>query len=205
MSLRQVLPLLVIAFLVGSLFRLYAEFGIGFFRMFGTLGIVVMGVLATRLVTGWQLGAAAAELESVFKRLPAPWRAMRTGSGGSSPGWTGFVGGPGGTLAVATCAVANYARGRSLKRSLAPSVRRAKQLAGAVPEGFPEPVVPCVVLLRRRADKEAEQAAGPGVRVLDLDGVAALATGPVGESEPLAAGDRREKPAGGGAVEGPVR
>src|SRR5690606_30844877 len=153
----RVIPLLVVAFLVGSLFRLANEFGVGLFRMFGTFGIAVMGVLATRLVTGWQLEGAFQELTGQLKGLPPGWRVE--GARGDEKQWQGYLVGPGKTLAVVTTPVANYSRGRSLTRALERAAKQAEALAAARGESGPEPT-PCVLLLRRRADGEARQAGG---------------------------------------------
>jgi len=166
----RVIPLLVVAFIVGSLFRMANEFGVGLFRMFGTFGIAVMGVLATRIVTGWQVEGALRELGALLKRRPQGWRVED--ASGDDRSWQGCLAGQGRTLAVVTTPVANYSRGRSLARALGAAAARAKALAAARQATDERPVTPCVVLLRRRADDEAQSAAGD-VLVLDLDGLAA--------------------------------
>jgi len=164
----RVIPLLVVAFIVGSLFRMANEFGVGLFRMFGTLGIVVMGVLATELLTSWQLEGALRELQALLKALPDGWQVK--GAQGDSRSWQGYLVGHGRVLAVVTSPVANYARGRGLVRALERAAAKARALAQARQDG--QPATPCVLLLRRRADEEARRSV-PGMLVVDLEGLAA--------------------------------
>lgn len=172
LSARQVVPLFVTAFVVGALFRLYAATGVGFYRMFGTLGIVLIGWMGARIVTGWQLKDATAGMKEVLERLPAGWRAVERGVPIGLLGWQGYLIGPAQTLAVTTLPVPNYAKGRGLRRSIAEGFARAQALVETAPSGpIVFPVVPCVVLLRRRADAEAQAAAPPGGLVLDVDGL----------------------------------
>ncbi|HEY8417490.1 MAG TPA: hypothetical protein VIK93_05595 [Limnochordales bacterium] len=177
----RVIPLLVVAFAVGSLFRLANEFGVALFRMFGTMGIAVMGIMATRIVTGWQLEGALRELQRLLKKLPEGWRVE--GARGDHQSWRGYLVGPGQALAVVTSPVANYSRGRGLARALQRASAEAQAWAAARTPGDDAVVAtPCVLLLRRRADDDARRAAG-GVMVMDLEGLAAV----VGQ----AAGDGR--------------
>lgn len=164
----RVVPLLVVAFIVGSLFRMANEFGVGLFRMFGTLGIAVMGLLATQLLTSWQLEGALRELEALLKALPEGWKVK--GARGDSRSWQGYLIGPGRVLAVVTSPVADYARGRGLVRALERAAARAHALAQA--RQGAQPATPCVLLLRRRADEEARRSVS-GVLVVDLEGLAA--------------------------------
>lgn len=163
----RVIPLLVVAFIVGSLFRMANEFGVGLFRMFGTFGIAVMGALATQIVTAWQVEGAVRELHELLKKLPEGWKV--TGARGDSRRWRGYIVGPGRVLAVVTTPVANYARGRGLSRALERAAAEARALADARSQG--QPATPCVLLLRRRADEEARLKAA-GALVLDLEGLA---------------------------------
>lgn len=177
-SARQLAALLLTAFLVGALFRLYNETGVGFYRMFGTLGIVVMGWIGVRIVTSWQLKDATAGMQDVLDALPEGWRALERGAPIGVLGWQGYIVGPKGTLAVTTLPTPNYAKGRSLRRSLRQGFVRAEALAETAPrDEVVFPIVPCVVLLRRRADEEARAAAPQGGLVLDVDGLKGWVTG----------------------------
>ncbi|HLT59214.1 MAG TPA: hypothetical protein VKZ69_10665 [Limnochordales bacterium] len=172
----RAVPLLVVAFAVGSLFRLYNEFGIGFFRMFGTLGIAVMGMMASRLLTSWQLEAAVKELQRQLAALPEGWRVKAVRGSGPTM-WQGYLVGPDRTWAVVTSPVANYSRGRGLVRALRQAAQRARALAAEGQQLGPQgAVAPCVVLLRRRADEGARRAV-PGILVVDVEGLAAAVAG----------------------------
>jgi len=76
---RQLAPLLLTAFVVGALFRMYSVTGIALYRMFGTLGIVVAGWLAVRIVNSWQLKDATAGMHEVLDALPESWQALERG------------------------------------------------------------------------------------------------------------------------------
>jgi len=168
----RVIPLLVVAFAVGSLFRLANEFGVALFRMFGTMGIAVMGVLATRIVTGWQLEGAVRELHGFLGKLPEGWRVER--AAGDQQSWRGYLVGPGQVLAVVTSPVANYSRGRGLARALERAAAEARAWAASWAGGGEAPrATPCVLLLRRQADDDARRAV-KGIVVTDLDGLAAV-------------------------------
>ena len=58
------------ALIVGSLFRGYAQTHVGFFRMFGTIGLVLIGYFATRTFYALQEGEALDRLAAALKRLP---------------------------------------------------------------------------------------------------------------------------------------
>ncbi len=88
---RQLAPLLIAAFMVGALFRMYNMTGIGFYRMFGTLGIVVVGWLGVRIVTSWQLKDATAGMQEVLDALPESWRALERGAPIGVLGWQGYL------------------------------------------------------------------------------------------------------------------
>lgn len=173
-SARQLVPLLLAAFIVGGLFRLYNLSGSGLFRMFGTLGIVIMGWLATRIVQSWQLQDASAGVQEVLDGIPASWQALERGAPIGVIGWQGYLVGPHETLAVTTLTTANYVKGSRLHANVRRGVVRAAALAEVAPsDRVVFPVIPCVVLLRRRADEEAQQTVDEDVLLLDVDGLAA--------------------------------
>lgn len=171
-SARQLAPLLIVAFIVGGLFRLYNISGTGLYRMFGTMGIVVMGFLGTRIVQSWQLHDASAGMRDVIDNLPAGWQALERGAPIGVIGWQGYLVGADRTLAVTTLTVANYVKGRRLRQTLRRGVVRAEALAEAAPaRHIVFPIVPCVVLLRRRADEETQLGVEDDMLVVDVDGL----------------------------------
>lgn len=102
------------AFVVGSLFRLYSEFGIGFYRMFGTLGVVILGAMFSRIIVTAQLGEGEREIKEAVRRLPEEcdvWRLTREGA-------DRVILGPAGGVVLLASNVAQYARGWGLRRSL---------------------------------------------------------------------------------------
>lgn len=121
-------PLLVIAFFVGSLFRLYIETGIGFFRMFGTLGIVVLGAVASRIIVRAQLDEGERLIHSAMQNLPPECDVWRL-SGRTADR---AVSGPNGTVILLTSNIAHYARGWGLHRSLERLTARMERAAEVV-------------------------------------------------------------------------
>lgn len=212
-SARQLVPLLLAAFVVGGLFRLYNITGIGFYRMFGTFGIVIMGWLGTRIVQSWQLEDASAGMQEVLQALPEGWRALERGAPIGLLGWQGYIVGQEETLAVTTMTTANYVRGARLRGQLRRGVTRALALTEvAPPEHVVFPVTPCVVLLRRRADEEVRESEPEDVLFFDVDGFARYFTEPkgAGTDETAAAKATGEVPteaaqteAAGGPPDGP--
>lgn len=171
-SARQLVPLFAVAFVIGALFRMYNVTGIGFYRMFGTFGIVVIGVLGTRIVSSWQLKDATAGMKEVLDSLPARWQPLERGAPIGVLGWQGYLVSQSGSLAVTTLPVPNYSKGRSLRRAIERGVIRAEALAETAPtKHVVYPVTPCVVLLRRRADDEARAGVPPETLVMDVDGL----------------------------------
>lgn len=176
-SARQLAPLLIVAFIVGGLFRLYNISGVALYRMFGTIGIVVLGFLGTRIVQSWQLHDASAGMQDVLKALPAGWQALERGAPIGVLGWQGYLVGPNHTLAVTTLTTANYVKGGRLQRMLDRGTIRAEALAEVAPKDrVVFPLVPCVVLLRRRADEETQQNVRDDLIIVDVDGLSAYLT-----------------------------
>lgn len=167
---RQLIPLLLAAFVVGGLFRMHNITGIGLYRMFGTIGIVIMGWLGTRIVQSWQLQDASAGMQDVLERLPEDWLALERGAPIGLLGWQGYVVGEDKTLALTTLTTANYVKGGRLWSQLRRGVTRALALAEVAPaKHVVFPVVPCVVLLRRRADGDAREGVPEEVKLFDVE------------------------------------
>lgn len=60
----------ITAILVGSLFRGYNQTQVGFLRMFGTIGLVVIGYFTTRAFYAFQEGEALERLKGALADLP---------------------------------------------------------------------------------------------------------------------------------------
>lgn len=182
-SARQLAPLLIVAFIVGSLFRLYNISGVALYRMFGTMGIVLLGFLGTRIVQSWQLDDASAGMQEVIDGLPEGWQALERGAPIGVLGWQGYFVGPEQTFAVTTLATANYIKGRRLGGQMRRGMARAVALAEVAPDKHVVfPVVPAIVLLRRVADSEAQRFVDEDVSLFDIDGLVAYFAEP--ETEP---------------------
>lgn len=73
---------LLVALVVGSLFQAYAATGVGFFRMFATIGLVFVGFFATRFFYALQENDALDRLHAALAELP---ESMVAGAGISLP------------------------------------------------------------------------------------------------------------------------
>lgn len=158
----------VLALAVGTLFQLYDQTGVGFFRMFGTLGVGVMGFVAATTFSVLQIEGARRELGQTLAES-AEFKAHRA----PKDLFASFVRaehvlvGEAGSLLVATSAVPNF-RGRRYLRRVALAADRVAEWARAMSTDAAAPVRPVLVLLRRRAG-DAEKAIGDelGVQVVN--------------------------------------
>lgn len=66
---RSFFGLAAIAFFVGMFFRLYHDYQVGFFRMFGTLGLAVFGLMLAKMLGELQRSTGESDLEAVVARL----------------------------------------------------------------------------------------------------------------------------------------
>lgn len=184
-------PLLAIAFVVGSLFRLYTETGIGFYRMFGTLGIAVLGAVASRLVVTAQLEEGERQVAEAVAELPDELDVWRLGRRGIDR----LIIGPQGAVVLLGSSVAHYARGRGLVRSLERLCARAeratevareqlRQERGEEAEGTP--VYRAVVFLRRQpGSEERTWLAERGIDLVAVSDLTAYVAGKVVPATPV--------------------
>lgn len=178
----------VLALLAGTLFRLAGELDIPALRMLGFWSLVAIGLLLSRAAARQQIGDGWRRLRQALAGLGPEFRVVPgagDGQGGKN-GAAGLVGrplfivAPGGVLALTPDAMADYGRGTLARRRLAVGVARARAWAEAgaavlAEAGKDAPLVPCLVLLRRRAPQErAEPGAGEPVLV-NPEGIPALA------------------------------
>lgn len=148
MILRRFMPLLIIAFVTGILFRIGDQHGIAVFRMFGTWGIVVIGIWGSSILRGLQRESGLATVEERLKELSGKVRIERLGAANQLPVW--MVHAPRGTLLLGASDVSNSARkGRAaqLLRRQAQAVIDAAAKHGAW-RGDERPQA-ALVLLRR--------------------------------------------------------
>lgn len=196
-------PLLVIAFVVGSLFRLYTDTGIGFYRMFGTLGIAVLGAVASRIVVTAQLEEGERQVAEAVAQLPDELDVWRLGRRGIDR----LIIGPAGAVVLLGSSVAHYARGRGLMRSLERLCARAERAAEVAREQLRQmrgeeadgtPIHRAVVFLRRQSGSEERSwLAERGIDLVEVHDLTSYVTGKVVPATPVwyTQGDRRESDA----------
>ncbi len=180
-----VVALLLIAFLVGSLFRATEVTGMRIFNMFATLGIVLFGVVGSLALARLQQRSGQRSVEEALKALEPDWVITDwSDAPGERPDY--LLVGPAGLLAVCVESAPGPARSARAKRRLASSAERARRCAAWVraalaefPDAAGLPVFPLVLLSRMRAP-EGEQAEGiPALNPERLAGfVAGLDPGP---------------------------
>lgn len=177
---RYVIVLVLMAVLVGSLFRASEQTGVRFMNMFATIGIFLFGVVGTLALNRWQSRTGLKDVESALKSLEPEWVITDWAlQGGGRPDY--LLVGPSGIVCICMddtpqSTWARFARGR-IARSRARTEAAVRwlrdRLSGAAPpvsDLEPElPVFALLVLTRRRA--EAEYTAG-SIHVLNADTLA---------------------------------
>lgn len=174
---RYIIALVIMAILVGSLFRATAQTGVRLMNMFATIGIFLFGVVGSLALTRWQSNAGVKEVQGALKSLEPDWLitdwAFR---GGGRPDY--LLVGPGGLVAVCLDETPQSTWPFRPHRRLARSRERTEaavrwlrdQLSGAAPEGGVElPVAAVMVMTRRRAEPDAPLG---GVTVLNTEHLA---------------------------------
>lgn len=206
MRLRHAVLLGVLAFVVGTLFRLYGVFQIGFFRMFGTMGIGIIGLYAVSLVARAQVEAGRGELRRALNEcgLEPLELAAPTQFGTRREA---MAGAPGKVAVIASLGVAQHGQRGALRR-LAQAVEDAAAWRGEVEAAFAEDGIDvdsaAALVLLRRAAGQAEKRIGSaaGVSVLNpeelagwlQDGGFAAADGREGREHEAALYDSRSEP-----------
>lgn len=166
---RSLYLLPFLAFVIGSLFRMADESHIGFYKMFGTMGIAVAGIIAVIALNRWQI-------EQSWARLDRELASLMDGSGrlavvGRSPLAPPLIDriiiGPQGLWVLAGCDLPQYAGAQKARRKIAVNIAHLKAASAElterlrlyIPQG--EWVRPCLVLLRRLpTSQETEWANG---------------------------------------------
>lgn len=162
---RRWLPVLALAFVVGALFRLGNELGIAVLRMFGTQGIVVIGILVALNLKRLQTEDGLRRLEEAIKALPPDVRVQPLGEAGRLPVW--LLEGSGRRVLLGASDVANSVRSGRATRLL---LRQADQVLQAAKErlGAVEGLTAALVLLRRAAGADQALEGGPLERPVSL-------------------------------------
>lgn len=145
---RRFLPLLIIAFVTGTLFRIGNQYGIPAFRMFGTWGIVMIGIWGSSILRGIQLEEGLKNLDERLKALSEKVRIERIGLAGRLPVW--MLQTPRGNILLGASDVSHSARSHRANRVLSRHARAVIDAAlssGKLPQG--EEPEAALVLLRR--------------------------------------------------------
>lgn len=174
--LRRFLPVLVLAFVVGSLFRLGNELGIPVLRMFGTQGIVIIGLIAAYNLKKLQTEDGLRRLDQHLKGLPADVKVSSLPPVGRLPLW--LLEREGRRILVGGSDVANSVRGRRAARALK---RHGQQLLAAAERlGLlqnPRELTAALVLLRKGVGERKEieiESYGRPVVLVNPEGVETL-------------------------------
>ena len=170
--LKRFAPLLVIAFVTGFLFRMGNQFEIPVLRMFGTWGIVAIGIWGGRILRAIQREDGIRRVEESLEALKPEVRAERVAAVGALPVW--MLETEKGKILLGTSDVANGARParaeRTLTRDALAMLGEARRL-GLVGGG--EPCSAALVLLRK---------AVRGTTRLEFDGGSVALVNPEGLS-----------------------
>jgi len=168
--------LVVIAFLVGSLFRATEVTGMRIWNMFATIGIFLFGVVGSLALTRLQQRWGLRSVQESLKALEPDWVITDwSDEPGVRPDY--LLVGPGGLLAVCVehsprALLSNRTRRRV--NSAAERTRRAadwvRDALAAMPAAADLPVAPVLLLSRMPARPEYQEA---GVPVLNPEGLAA--------------------------------
>lgn len=171
-----VVTLLLIAFLVGTLFKATEQTGMRIWNMFATMGIVLFGLVGSMALTRLQRRSGLKHVEAALKRLEPEWVITDwAGQGGDRPDY--LLVGPNAValICVDEMAGSTFAwRARQLvERSRRKAIGAAEwvrsqlgQPGVEIPGGAELPVQPLVLLSRRKALPEYS---ADGVTVVNAD------------------------------------
>lgn len=162
---RRFVPLFGIAFLTGLLFRMADQYGIAALRMFGTWGIVVIGVWGARILRTLQLEDGIRRVEEHFTAMEGRVRVTRLFHRGTLPLW--IVETDKGKIVLGASGVPNSMKWTRASRSLGMEVRKMLERAhrsGAISSAGN--VTAALVLLRKGVGPEAKLTMEDGRSVL---------------------------------------
>ena len=162
--LRRFFPLFVVAFLVGLLFKLGDQYQVPVLRMFGTQGIVVIGIWGAWILRSLQREDGIRRVEEGLGAIGPGVRVRRVGSVRSLPLWMVDTGK--GKILLGASDVAESVGESRAARTLG---RQARQMLAAARdlgalEGS-ERIAAALVLLRKRVNGERRVDAGEGATI----------------------------------------
>lgn len=120
-------PVLVLAFVTGLLFRLGDQYGIAVLRMFGTQGIVIIGLVCAHIVRSIQREDGIRRVEESLQSMAGILKFERIGRMGALPFW--MIETQGGKLLLGASDIPNSSRPGRAARSL---TRQARAMLDAV-------------------------------------------------------------------------
>lgn len=153
--LRRFIPVLILAFVVGSLFRLGDVLGIAVLRMFGTQGIVVIGLMVAYNLKKLQTEEGLRRLDAHLKELPEDVKVSPLPPVGRTSVW--LLEKEDRRVLVGSSDIANSMKGRRALRAL--QRHGEKLLLAAQQHGLlqsPRELTAALVLLRKGAGEQGQ-------------------------------------------------
>lgn len=151
---RRFIPVLILAFIVGGMFRFGNQYDIPVIRMFATQGIVIIGLLAANAVKKLQMDEGMRKVKEELEKLPSGVRVQQTLWFKGRPVWLIEAGDE--KLVMAGSDVPQSA---SVRRAARAVFRQSQELwAEAIDKGWVKPgerVKTALVFLRRRLSEPA--------------------------------------------------
>lgn len=169
-----IVTLLVIAFLVGTLFKATEQTGMRIWNMFATMGIFLFGLVGSLALSRLQRRSGLKHVEAALKALEPDWVITDwSETGGQKPDY--LLVGPDGLVALCLDEMSGSTFAWRARQLVERSRRRAERSAEWArarlsQAGSAAPVRPVVLLSRRRALPEYSDG---GVTVLNVDELAA--------------------------------
>jgi len=177
--LRRFFPVLVLAFVVGSLFRLGNVLGMPVLRMFGTQGIVVIGLILAWNIKRLQIEDGLRRLDENLKSLPRKVKVRPLSAAGKMPLW--LLESDGRRILLGGSDIAQSMGKRRARLALerhAASLLKAAESHGLMDDG--RELTAALVLLRRRVSERDEIRVGSfrrSVVLVNPEGVDRLVSG----------------------------
>ncbi|HWI53793.1 MAG TPA: hypothetical protein VNT01_16770 [Symbiobacteriaceae bacterium] len=156
---RYLIVLVLMAILIGSLFRASEQTGVRLMNMFATIGIFLFGVVGTLALTRWQTSTGLKEVQAALKSLEPDWVITDWArQGGGRPDY--LLVGPGGLVCICIDETPQSSWARFARSRIVRSRGRAEAAVGWLRQrlqGTPAPELPVsalLVLTRRRSEAE---------------------------------------------------
>lgn len=156
---RYLIVLVLMAILIGSLFRASEQTGVRLMNMFATIGVFLFGVVGTLALNRWQTSNGLKEVQAAIKSLEPDWVITDwVQQGGGRPDY--LLVGPGGVVCICIDETPQSAWTRFARNRVARGRGRAEAAVGWLRSRLQStsemelPVSAVLVLTRRRAESE---------------------------------------------------